>query len=238
MASLLTGGFVPLSRTSFRWIIGGSAHRFGGNDLMWIFVDRMHICDLIWIYLISNKDTMIESCVYIYVIIHDCIWLYMSIYVHTLLELFWWDCGKLLSSNFESFVVAAFFGEKHNLRSGKRRPRTRDGHFVGWLSWTNALGAFFDDAQSPVRWSYEICLIRFKPIYESNKRTVGRHPEFARTDGLKQTCRSWSRCPICSTAEGIFQIQNISKRLELHATIVWCHSHPIVSSSSRKEMNQ
>ena len=32
--------------------------------------------------------------------------------------------------------------KKHNLRSGKRRPRKRDGHFVGFLSWTKCMGAW------------------------------------------------------------------------------------------------
>ena len=80
------------------------------------------------------------------------------------------------------------------------------------------------------RWGDEMSQIWFKHIYESNKRTVGRHPEFASTDG--QTCRNWSRYPLHSTAERIFpSIQNISKHLELHAEIVWCHLHPILSSS-------
>ena len=100
----LTGGFVPLSRTSFRWIIGGSpADSHNVCCLMWIFVYCIRMCDLIWIYLIIYIYIRIRWSNHIYI---HMINLMIHVHIHnTPLELFWWDCGKLLASNFESFCM-------------------------------------------------------------------------------------------------------------------------------------
>lgn len=100
----LTGGFVPLSRTSFRWIIGGSpADSHNVCCLMWIFVYCIRMCDLIWIYLILYIYGYDDQIIYIYI---HMINLIIHVHIHnTPLELFWWDCGKLLASNFESFCM-------------------------------------------------------------------------------------------------------------------------------------